>query len=339
MGRLRKYIRPYYAYILLAVTIKLSGAVLELWIPDLMEKMLDVYVPLGEKQGIWLCGGGMVLCAAGCLALNIVANRMSAISSGKITKALRHDLFAKLEGLSARQLDELTVSSAESRLTSDTYNVNQLLARVQRLGIRAPILLLGGVGMMLRMDVPLALVLIALLPLIVLIVWWVTKTSVPLYTRQQSVLDRVVRTVQENITGIRVIKALSKTDYERQRFRNVNGELTDVEEKAGRITSITNPAATLVLNLGLTLVVVAGAYRVNSGGCKSGVIVAFLQYFTMILNALLGVTRIFIMFSKGQASANRVADVLNLPPDLEVLPVEKTEATENHIEFRDVSFS
>lgn len=339
MGRLRKYIRPYYAYILLAVTIKLSGAVLELWIPDLMEKMLDVYVPLGEKRGIWLCGGGMVLCAAGCLALNIIANRMSAISSGKITKALRHDLFAKLEGLSARQLDELTVSSAESRLTSDTYNVNQLLARVQRLGIRAPILLLGGVGMMLRMDVPLALVLIALLPLIVLIVWWVTKTSVPLYTRQQSVLDRVVRTVQENITGIRVIKALSKTDYERQRFRDVNGELTDVEEKAGRITSITNPAATLVLNLGLTLVVVAGAYRVNSGGCKSGVIVAFLQYFTMILNALLGVTRIFIMFSKGQASANRVADVLNLPPDLEVLPAEKCEETGNHIEFRDVSFS
>lgn len=138
MGRLRKYIRPYYAYIFLAVMIKLSGALLELWIPDLMEKMLDIYVPLGEKRGIWLCGGGMVLCAAGCLVLNIIANRMSAVSSGKITKALRHDLFAKLEGLSARQLDELTVSSAESRLTSDTYNVNQLLARVQRLGIRAP---------------------------------------------------------------------------------------------------------------------------------------------------------------------------------------------------------
>ena len=97
MGRLRKYIRPYYAYIFLAVVIKLSGALLELWIPDLMEKMLDLYVPLGEKRGIWLCGGGMVLCAAGCLVLNIIANRMSAVSSGKITKALRHDLFAKLE--------------------------------------------------------------------------------------------------------------------------------------------------------------------------------------------------------------------------------------------------
>ena len=97
MGRLRNYIRPYYAYIFLAVMIKLSGALLELWIPDLMEKMLDLYVPLGEKRGIWLCGGGMVLCAAGCLVLNIIANRMSAVSSGKITKALRHDLFAKLE--------------------------------------------------------------------------------------------------------------------------------------------------------------------------------------------------------------------------------------------------
>lgn len=312
---------------------------MELLIPYLMEIMLDVKVPAGETSQIYLYGLLMLLAAALCLILNIQANRMSARSSGNITLAIRHDLFVKLQSLSARQMDSLTISSAESRLTSDTYNVNQMLARIQRLGIRAPILLVGGIAMMMGMDTTLALVLIVLLPLIAVVVYFVTKASIPLYTHQQTVLDRVVRTVQENITGIRVIKALSKTEYEKQRFHGVNQDLTSVEMKAGTITGITNPASTLILNVGLTLVVIIGAFRVNSGAIQSGVIVAFLQYFTMIINAMLGVTRIFVMWSKGEASAKRVADVLELTEDLVTLPGDAPEENAPHIEFRNVSFS
>ena len=136
--------------------------------------------------------------------------------------------------------------------------------------------------MMLRMDATLSLILVALLPVIALVTYLVTKTSLPLYTRQQSVLDRVVRTVQENITGIRVIKALSKTEYEKQRFHTVNSELTAVDQKAGTVSAITNPTASLTLNLGLTLVVLVGAFRVHNGQMKPGVIVAFLQYFIVV---------------------------------------------------------
>ncbi len=339
MGQLKRYLQPYWLYMIFAMLIKLLGAVLELQIPDLMETILDEKVPAGELRSIYLFGGLMVLCAFGCLALNIIANRMSAISSGKITKAIRHDLFQRLEGLSARQMDELTISSAESRLTSDTYNINQLLARLQRIGIRAPILLVGGVAMMLRMDATLALVLIGLLPIIALVTFLVTKTSLPLYTRQQSVLDRVVRVVQENITGIRVIKALSKTEFEKQRFHTVNGELTAVDQKAGTVSAITNPTASLTLNLGLTLVVLIGAFRVNNGQMKPGVIVAFLQYFIMILNAMLGVTRIFVMYSKGEASAKRVAQVLATPQDMPLAPAQPQQESDAHIEFQNVSFS
>ena len=339
MVQLKKYIRPYWGFIILTLLIKFLGTATELMIPSLMEVMLDEKVPAGEAKAIWIYGGLMLLCALGCLAGNIIANRMSAVSSGKITRAIRHDLFQKLQSLSARQMDELTVPSAESRLTSDTYNVNQLLARLQRIGIRAPILLIGGVGMMLTMDHVLALVLIGLLPIIALVTYFVTKTSIPLYTRQQTVLDSVVRTVQENITGIRLIKALSKSEHERRRFDAVNDELTRVDMKAGLITTITNPVASLTLNLGLTLVVVIGAYRVHSGSIRSGVIVAFLQYFTMILNAMLGITRIFVMWSKGEASAKRVAQVLAMEKDLEVQPAVEAEENAPHIEFRDVSFS
>lgn len=339
MARLKQYLRPYWGYMIATVFIKLLGAVMELLIPNLMETILDEKVPTGELRSIFLYGGMMLLCAFGCLACNIIANRMSAVSSGRITRAIRHDLFRRLEHLSARQLDGLTVSSAESRLTSDTYNINQLLARLQRMGVRAPILLLGGVTMMLMMDATLALVLIGLLPVIALVTWLVTKTSLPLYTRQQTVLDRVVRTVQENITGIRVIKALSKTEYEKQRFHSVNSELTAVDQKAGTVSAITNPTASLTLNLGLTLVVLIGAWRVNGGQMKPGVIVAFLQFFTMILNAMLGVTRIFVMWSKGEASAKRVAQVLETPADMTVSPAQEEKENGAHIEFRDVSFS
>ena len=133
---------------------------------------------------------------------------------------------------------------------------------------------------------------------------------------------------------------MSKTEDEKKRFHSVNGELTQIDQKAGTFAAITNPASSLVLNLGLTLVVVVGALRVNSGAVQSGVIVAFLQYFTMILNAMLGITRIFVMWSKGEASARRVAEILDMPADLEVETAkEPPEKNAPHIEFRDVTFS
>lgn len=339
MERLTKYIRPHVLYIIITLAIKFAGTYAELWIPDIMETMLDVIVPTGNVTKIYLYGGLMLLGAGSCMALNILANRMTAISSGKITQAIRHDLFDKLQHLSARQMDKLTISSAESRLTSDTYNVNQVLTRLQRVGIRAPILLVGGVTMLVKMDWLLALVLVVLLPIISVVILLTTKKSRIMYTRQQSVLDKLVQVSQENITGIRVIKALSKTEHEKQRFGDVNRELCNVSQKAGLITSINGPVTTAVLRVGLSLVVLVGAYRVNSGAIQSGVIIAAIQYFTMIITAVAGVTRIFVMWSKGQASAHRVAEVLELEEDMVVEPSEEIEENAPHIEFRNVGFS
>jgi len=345
MGTIAKYIRPYWGVVILTVIIKLIGAITELCIPYLMEVILDDKVPAGDTAAIYIYGGLMILCALATVVLNVTANVMSSKSAGKVTLKVRHDLFEKLEHLSARQMDELTTPSAVSRLTSDTYNINQMLTRVQRLGIRAPIMLVGGIIMMLSMDTVLALVLVALLPIIAIVVYFVTKKSIPLHRYQQEVLDDVVRVTQENITGIRVIKALSKTEYEKGRFNGVNTELANAGIRAGLVSSISNPVTTLVLNLGLTLAVLVGAYRVSGGACEGGVLVAFLQYFAQIHMAMMGITRIFMMSSRGIASANRVADVLNLPEDLICqIPEEEAgeaaaEQTAPHIEFRNVTFS
>ena len=340
MKGLAKYIRPQIGLILITLLIKFFGSYADLWIPTLMETMLDEKVPAGEPRGIYLYGGLMILCALLCVVLNFSANAISAFSAGKITKNIRHDLFAKLQKLSARQMDELTIPSAESRLTSDTYHVNNVLTRIQRMGIRAPILLIGGLIMLFDMDAKLALVMVGLLPFITLTVVFVSKKSLPLYTQQQTVLDKVVRVMQENITGIRVTKALSKTEYEKDRFEGVNGELCEVSQKAGIVTGITGPVTSTVLQIGLILVVVVGAYRVNGGAIKPGVIIAALQYFTMITTAMSGITRIFIMWSRGEASARRISQVLELEEDMAVEEdLEEAPEAPPHIEFRDVSFS
>lgn len=339
MGRLKHYIKPHLLYIIITMAIKFVATYVELWIPSLMEIMLREETVSSGTEQIWFYGGLMLLCAIGCLVLNITANRMTAFSSGRITKKIRHDLFQKLQTLSAKQMDELTIPSAESRLTSDTYNVNVMLTRLQRMGIRAPILLIGGIIMMVRMDWKLSLIMIALLPIITVTVLLVTKKSIPMHEKQQSILDKVVRVLQENITGIRVVKALSKTQYERDRFEGVNKELADMSQRAGMVTSITGPVNSAVLNLGLTAVVLFGAFRVNSGGIHASVIVASLQYFIMILNATMVTTRIFVLWGKGEASAKRVADVLETPEDLVVGAAAEPETAPAHIEFRDVSFS
>lgn len=338
MRALIKYIRPFFAYISVTLTIKFIASIMELLIPSVLATIIDDVVPTGDKGKIFLWGGVMALCALTALLGNIIANRMAAKSAGSITQRIRHDLFSKITYLSARQLDGFTVPSAISRLTTDTYNLNQLFARMQRIGVRGPILLIGGIIITLMMDIGLTLILMATLPVIALLVYLVTKKSVPLYTGQQGILDRMVRVVQENITGARVIKALSKTTYERKRYDKVNNELADMEQYVGNIMAVTNPGSTLILNLGLTLVVLVGAFRMNAGLTTSGVIIAFLNYFTIILNAMLGITRIFVMWSKGEASAKRVAEVLQTPEDLTVLPGER-ENTENCIVFERVSFS
>lgn len=343
-----KYMKPYDTYILFTLLLKFGASMMDLLIPSLLAKIIDDIVPLGEVRLIFWWGGVMILCAVISVTTNVRANRMAEISAGGMTRQLRHDLFEKITYLSARQMNEFTVSSAVSRLTSDTYNVNRMMARMQRLGVRGPILLTGGILITVTMEPKLASVLIASLPFIAVIVWVVTKLSIPVYTGQQRVLDGLVRVLQENITGVRVIRALSRTDYERERYDGVNEELARIEQKAGRISSASGPATTLVLNLGLTAVIITGAYLVQKGETGPGAIIAFLSYFILILNAMLGITRILVMCSKGMASLGRISEVLEAPEEMQVqIRSEESDkaiagVSEESIplvEFRDVSFS
>lgn len=332
MKGILKYIKPYGAFMALTLFLKFVAAMMDLLIPSLLAKIIDDIVPTREVRLVFMWGGIMLLCALFSVTTNVTANRMAEVSAGGMTKRLRHDLFSRVTWLSAGQMDDFTVSSAVSRLTSDTYNVNRMFARMQRLGVRGPILLIGGILITMTMEPRLTLVLAAALPFIILIVTLVTKKSIPVYSGQQKVLDEMVRVLQENITGVRVIRALSRTDYEKDRYNEVNERLAEIEQRAGRISAASSPSTTLVLNLGLTAVIVTGAYLVQRGEAGPGVIIAFLSYFTIILNAMLGITNIFVMCSKGLASLRRIFEIMEAPEQMPVLSEEEAAEREKNTE-------
>ncbi len=333
-----RYLRPFVPRMSLGLFIKFIGAVTDLLLPWMLSKIIDDVVPQKDMGLIALWGGGMVLASLVAWVTNIVANRMAAWVAQHTTESIRHDLFERISNLSCAQVDQYSIPSLEARLTTDTYNVHQMIGMFQRMGVRAPILLVGGILITLTLDPMLTLVLVCTLPFLTLIVVSVSRRGIPMYRELQRRVDGMVRTVRENISGIRVIKALSKTEYEKERFDGVNEEVVAQEKKAGITMSLTNPMVNLFLNLGLTVVIIVGAFRVNNGAIGPGAIIAFLTYFTIILNAMMSVTRIFVMGSRGAASGSRIEEVLSTPADLTVTHAEP-ESTPYHLEFDHVTFS
>lgn len=307
---LQIYVKPYLLRMAVGLVIKFTGTIMDLFLPWILAYMIDRVIPEKNTSQLLYWGLVMLVCSFLALAGNVIANRMAAKVAGEIVEWLRHDLFEKVMYLPSAGVDGWTKPALISRLTSDSYNVHNMLSRIQRLGVRAPILLLGGIIMTLNLDLALASVLLCLMPVLGLIMWQVTARSVPMYTRTQEAVDGFVRLVREDIAGIRVIKALSKTEYEKERFDVWNRQVVERERRAGMTTAILNPSMNLILNLGLVLVILVGAYRVQAGTSQVGTILAFLTYFTIILNAMLSISKMFTILSKGQASADRISQVL-----------------------------
>lgn len=337
MSYLINYMKPYFPRMALGLTIKFIGTIVELVLPWILSYLIDTVAPLNDVGLVVKWGLVMVMCAVIFVIANVTANRMASSVATKCTEKIRYDLFYKISYLSSAQVDAFGIPSLEARLTTDTYNVNNFISRIQRIGIRAPILLIGGIIFTLMLEPVLASILICILPLLGILIYRVSKKGIPLYTHVQEGVDDMIRVVRENITGVRVIKALSKTLDEQERFEKVNGEVAKRETTAGLTMSLTNPMMNLFLNVGLTIVIIVGAYRVNAGLTQTGEIIAFLSYFTTILMSMMAITRMFMLISKGTASANRLAEVFDTPMDLEVQPEDFME-TEHYVEFKDVSF-
>ncbi len=333
-----RYMGKYKGAIFLAIFIKLIGTMSELTLPYILEYMIDTVVPSKDLQMVILWGLLMFAASVFCRQFNVMANRKAIYNAHKVSYDVRGDLFKKTANLSGDKFDEFSLPSLISRMTSDSYNVQSAVQQLQSLCVRAPMMLFGGVVMTLFMDFYLAMILIIMLPFLIGIVLIVSSKGIPMYTRVQQKLDTVVRIMRENITGIRVVKALSKTDYEKRRFSDANIEMAKSDVKAGTVMAIPGPFMQMCLNIGLTLVVIFGAKRVNDSLMQPGVILAFLTYFNMITMGVMGLNRIFMSLSKASASADRIDSVLSADDDW-VKEKEDRVDSSDFISFDNVSFS
>lgn len=339
MKTLFSYLAPYKLRMALGFCIKAAGTLAELVLPLIMAEMIDVVAPRGDVLALSLWGAGMLACAAVGLGGNVIANRMASAVARDTMDRLRTDLFAATLRLSARQTDEVTVPSLVSRLSSDTYNVHNMIGMMQRLGVRAPILLIGGVTLTFLVDYMLAFILLAAVPVLTVVVILVARRGIRLYDDLQRSVDGMVRKVRDDYAGMRVIRALSRTGYERDSFAKINDGVVRCDRRAGLTMAVTNPLMSAILNLGMAAVIFVGAFRVADGFAMPGDIIAFTSYFTIILNAVISVSRIFVNYSKGSASARRIADILALKEEL--LPQSGLPAGEQGavLAFENVTFS
>ena len=346
MKMILRLVKPYWQMLVISLSFKSIGALADLFLPWLIAFMIDKEIPrlrnenINDLTTLYLLGALMVLIAFMGLYLNVVANRKAEMIAALSVKGLRHDLFSKIERLTANQVDHLTRPSLISRMTTDTYNMYNATASMQRLGVRAPVLLIGGILMSLLLDPVLTLIMVGMLPLIIVIVYFYSKKGIPLYKKSQSFVDQLVRKLREYISGARVVRALSMSDYEKESFDQANQLTVGAELKANITMAKINPMMNAVMNIGLVFVLMAGAYRLHQGKTDIGQIMAFVTYFTIILNAMMSITRVFVLASRATASAERIDEVLNMPEDIKdgfLAMVE--DPSQPHIEFRNVSFS
>jgi len=338
-----KKMGKYKGQVTYSLVMKALGTGADLLLPFILAYMLDELLLQVDVSDYWLLiYTGLLMLGIAFLGwvFNILANRSAEKVSSLTVRDVRSELFYKTETLNAEQVDQITTSSLISRLTSDTYNIFQMVGSLQRLGIRAPMLLVGGIIMAAFLDPVLTLVMVAMLPFMAIIVYQYSKRGRPLYQDIQRQVDEIIRVLRENITGVRVVRALSMTDYEQQRFDIENKKAVEKELTATITMNKIRPFISLIMNIGLIIVLIFGAYRVANGYTKVGQILALITYFTLILNSTASLTRIFIRMSRAGASAGRIVEVLEL--ETTIVDGDKPleiDPSKPHLEFDDVTFS
>ncbi|MDR2822834.1 MAG: ABC transporter ATP-binding protein/permease [Acholeplasmatales bacterium] len=326
------------------LSIKMLAALGDLLIPFLLSIMIDDVIPNIEDKNnltpLFLVSLAMLFLTIFDLVANVIANRSSEKIASEISEKVRSDLFSKIMEISLKDMDEVTLPSLISRMTNDTFNIYQASASLQRVGIRPPVLLLGGIIISLFLDPILTLILVATIPFILIASIYFSKKAVPLYAKIQEKNDLFIRTLRENITGVKVIRALSMNEHEKEKLDRYNNEVRESEEEAVIKMSSLNPLINLIMNTGFVLILVLGAIRVDAGLTKSGSIIAFLTLFTIILNATTSLNKAFILVSKANASEKRINDILNLETYYvetnSLVPIKKEKEL---ITFKNVSFS
>lgn len=336
-----KYLRPYRTYCILGPAAKLAEAVLELYLPLLMARVIDDGAVKGDAGYVLRMGGVMLGIVTVGLLCALVCQYVASVTSQGFGTGLRGALFRHISTLSHAELDTFGTPSLINRVTGDVNQLQYAVAMLIRLVIRAPFLCVGGIIMALIIDWRLSLVIMVTIPLLVLLITLVMRRTVSLHRHVQSRLDGMTRVLRETLSGVRVIRAFAKTESERERFEESAGAHTDAVIRVGKLSAVLNPATQLIMNLAILAIVWFGGVRVEAGGMTTGEIIAFINYVNQILLALIVVANLVTTFTKAYASAGRVLEVLETSASVSdpAHGVTQGEDGAPAVEFRHVDFS
>ncbi|MGL5512893.1 MAG: ABC transporter ATP-binding protein, partial [Sporomusa sp.] len=343
MQFLHKYRKKYGPQFWVAVFFVAVEALCDLLQPTIMANIIDVGVAGRQIDYVFRLGGFMLLVTAvGAIAATI-RNIVSSRVSQSLAAELRADLYEKIQTLSFTALDKLDRASLVTRVTNDVTQVQNFVTSLMRISMKAPLLCIGGLIMAVSLNARLAVVLIAIIPVIIILIIINMKIGFPLFFKVQAALDRVNSVLREYLSGVRVVKAFNRFDYEQEKFSQVNDTLQADSVAAMRVMAAFGPGIILTFNLGIIAVLWLGGLGVGNGQVQVGQVIAFISYMMHILFSLIIISMVFNMLVRARASVDRIGEVFvqhTLQQATTLRAAESKRAvTGGHLKFTDVSFS
>lgn len=317
MKRLLKYFEGLHLACLMGPLLKLLEALLELIVPLVVAKLIDNGI--GNRDSTYcvrMCLVLVVLAAVG-LAASVIAQYFSAKASVYFASNVRSAVFAHIQTLSFKDIDKLGTDTLITRLTSDINTLQNGVNMALRLLLRSPFIVFGAMIMAFTRDASAAMVFVAVIPALSVVVFSVIAVTIPGYKKVQKKLDEVLSLTRENVNGVRVIRAFRNEEKEKEKFAKANGELRNLSFAAARVSALTNPLTQVIINAGIIVLIYVCGIRVDNGYISVGVTVALYNYMSQILVELIKLANLIVTITKALASANRVADVLDIEPGME----------------------
>lgn len=312
MFKLLRYLKKYKKESILSPLFKLLEASIELIVPLIVKYIIDEGIKYNNTYLVIKCSILLIVLALVGLAFSITAQYFAAKAAIMFSTSIKHHLFEHIETLSYKEIDTLGTNSLITRMTSDVNQVQNGVNMTLRLLLRSPFIVLGATIMALVVDYKMALIFLVTVSLLSIVIFIIMKITSPLYKKVQQKLDKVLKSTRENLTGVRVIRAFTKEDSEREAFFNKNNDLYVNQKKVSNISSLLNPLTYVIINIAIILLIQFGAIRVNEGAITQGAVIAIYNYMSQILVELIKFANLIITISKAIACGNRIQSVFEI---------------------------
>ena len=343
--KLGQYIKPYRWLCFFGPFTKALEAATEIVIPMLMSNIIDIGIVKGDMNYIYKMAGLILILNLAGILLAVISQKCSTLTGEGVARRIRGDMYKHINTFSHAELDGFTPASLVNRTINDVNQIESAVSMTLRLVTRIPFLLVGSAIMALLIDLQLSLIFLAIIPIIVFVMFFITKKTFPYYEKYKVELDNLSNITRENLSGVRVVRAFNKENYETQRFVGSNKELSRIDSKVVKITAVLQPIIFMIINFSTIALVYWGGVRVNVGGLTTGNVIAFINYFTQLSGALVTVARMVIIYTRTSAATKRVDEVLSVknsildPKEPIAYDVEKNRSKGASISFENVNFS